>query len=157
MFFNKLTYPLIFVVLLVAGLAFIVTPATAAVIPVLSVPDEVEDDTTEPIDQDTIGIQVYGIRAEPVSFELTITFQDNSNPPANTPVTGFDATDIELFAFDANEVPVSNGATADLLFALTLTNSVYTTTITAKGNINNVRYTSARGSCGSCSYPNCKH
>ena len=111
MLFNKLTCHLVFAVLLVAGLTFVATPGTAAVTPVLSVPDEVENVTGE---ADTQGIQVYGIRAEPVSFELTITFQDdpNSNNPVNTPVTGFDATDIELFAFDANEGPVPNGATA---------------------------------------------
>ena len=79
MFFNKLTYPFVFAALLIAGLAFVVTLATAAVTPVLSVPDEVADDKTEPIDQDTVGTQVYGIRAEPVSFELTITFQDDSD------------------------------------------------------------------------------
>ena len=43
MFFNKLRYPLVLVVLFVAGLAFVATPATAAVVPVLSVPDEVPD------------------------------------------------------------------------------------------------------------------
>ena len=74
MFFNKLTYPLVLAVFLVAGLAFVATPATEAVTPVLSVPDEVEDVTGE---ADTLGIQVYGIRAETVSFELTITFQDD--------------------------------------------------------------------------------
>ena len=139
MFFNKFTCPLIFVVLFVMGLAFVATPATEAVTPVLSVPDEVADDETEPIDQDTLGIQVYGIRAESVSFELTITFQDNpnANNPVNTPVTGFDATDIELFAFDANEIPVSNGATADPVRS-DATGSVYTTTIIAKGNVNSV-------------------
>ena len=47
MFFNKLTYPLIFAVLLVAGLAFIVAICNRQLprlsTPVLSVPDEVED------------------------------------------------------------------------------------------------------------------
>ena len=42
MLFNKLTCHLVFAVLLVAGLAFVAIPATAAVTPVLSVPDEVE-------------------------------------------------------------------------------------------------------------------
>ena len=98
MLFNKLTCHLVFAVLLVAGLTFVATPGTAAVTPVLSVPDEVENVTDE---ADTQGIQVYGIRAEPVSFELTITFQDDpdSNNPVNTPVTGFDATDIEVVCF----------------------------------------------------------
>ena len=138
MFFNKLTYPLIFAVLLVMGLAFVATPATEAVTPVLSVPDEVADDETKPIDQDTIGIQVYGIRAESVSFELTITFQDNpnANNPVNTPVTDFDATDIELFAFDANGNPVPSGATVAPL--TTTDNAVWTTTIAVKDNVNSV-------------------
>ena len=113
MLFNKLTCHLVFAVLLVAGLTFVATPGTAAVTPVLSVPDEVENVTDE---ADTQGIQVYGIRAEPVSFELTITFQDDSNPPVNTPVTGFDVNDIVLQALDNNDNPVLNGATAASLF-----------------------------------------
>ena len=135
MFFNKLTYPLILAVLLVGGFAFIVTPTTEAVTPVLSVPDELANVEGEP---NTQGIQVYGIRAEPVSFELTITFLEdpNADPPVNTPVTGFDATDIELFAFDANEGPVPNGATA--ASPISTDNAVWTTTITAKGNVNSV-------------------
>ena len=40
MFFNKLRYPLVLVVLLVAGLAFVATPATADVTLGLSVPDD---------------------------------------------------------------------------------------------------------------------
>ena len=43
MFFNKLTYPLVLAVLLIAGLAFVATPATAAVVPKLSVPDELKE------------------------------------------------------------------------------------------------------------------
>ena len=50
MFFNKLTYPYLprpfWLMLLVAGLAFVATPATAAVTPVLSVPDEVDEEDT---------------------------------------------------------------------------------------------------------------
>ncbi len=132
---NKLTYPLVLAVLLIAGLAFIATPATA-VTPVLSVPDEVADDDNDP---NTLGIQVYGIRAESVSFELTITFQDNptSLNPVNIPVTGFDVTDIELFAADSNGRIVTNGATA-VPVRSNADGSVYTTTITAKGNINDV-------------------
>ena len=130
MFFNKLKFILIFAVLLVIGLAFVATPATEAVTPVLSVPDEVANVDTEP---DTLGIQVYGIRAESVSFELTIAFQNNA---VNTPVTGFDATDIELFAADSNDRIVRNGATASPVRSTD--DSVYTTTITAKGNIDDV-------------------
>ena len=135
MLFNKLTCHLVFAVLLVAGLAFVAIPATAAVTPVLSVPDEVEN---VPGEADTQGIQVYGIRAEPISFELTITFQDNSdtNNPVNTPVTGFDVNDIELFAADSSDNIVANGATASRVRSAD--GSVYTTTITAKGNIDDV-------------------
>lgn len=143
MFFNKLKFILIFPVLFVAGFVFLATTAeTAEVqpgIPVLEVTDEVADDKTEPIDQNTLGIQVYGIRGEPVSFELTITFQDDPNAadPVNTPVTGFDATDIELFAADNREQIVRNGATASPVRS-DADGSVYTTVITAKGNISTV-------------------
>ena len=65
MFFNKLRYPLVLTVLLVAGVAFVAVPATAAVTPVLSVPDELADVEG---DDNTTGIQVYGIRSETVSF-----------------------------------------------------------------------------------------
>lgn len=141
MFFNKLRYPLVLVVLLVAGFAFIATPATAAVVPVLSVPDEVPDvgDTDDP----TQGIQVYGIRAEDVSFELTVTFFNDSNTPndktddVNTPVTGFDITDIQLNAADSSDRIVPRGATASSLQS-NADGSVYTTTIAVKGNINTV-------------------
>ena len=144
MFFNnKLTYPLVFAVLLVAGLAFVVTPATVNaaaenVAPVLSVPDELADVENAQAGDPTYGIQVYGIRAESVSFELTITFQDNINAanPVNTPVTGFDVSDIVLQALDNNGNPVVNGATAASL--TTRDNAVWTTTITAKGNISQV-------------------
>ena len=135
MFFNKLTYHLLFAVLLFAGLAFIATPVTEAVTPVLSVPDEVARVDDDP---NTHGIQVYGIRSESVTFELTITFQDGANPPGNIPVTGFNANDdIKLFAFDADENPVPNGATAASI-SPNSDHSVYTTIITAKGNINDV-------------------
>ncbi len=135
MFFNKLKFILVFAVLLVVGLAFVATPATEAVTPVLSVPDEVANVDTE---SDTLGIQVYGIRAESVSFELTIMFQNDPNAatPVNTPVTGFDETDIELFAFDPNDQFVQRGA------AVAPVDSdvpgVYTTTITAGGSVNRV-------------------
>ena len=133
MFFNKLTYPLIFAVLLVAGIAFVAVPATAAVVPVLSVPDEL---TNDPENADTQGIQIYGIRAESVSFELTITFQDDSNPPVNTPVTGFDVSDIVLQALDNNDNQVLNGAT--VASPTSTDNAVWTTTITVKGNVSKV-------------------
>ena len=131
MFFNKLKFILVFAVLLVAGLAFVATPATAAVTPVLSVPDDVENVGED--DDPTQGIQVYGIRAESVSFELTITFQDDTNmPPDNTPVTGFDTTDIVLQALDSNNGVINGGATASDLRSSS-NGSVYTTTITVKG------------------------
>ena len=140
MFFNKLKFILVFAVLLVAGLAFVATPATAAVTPVLSVPDELAND---PNDSNTAGIQVYGIRAESVNFELTITFIDDNNTSQNetddinTPVTGFDISDIVLNAADSSGRIVPNGATASPLQS-NADGSVYTTTITVKGNINTV-------------------
>ncbi len=136
MLFNRLTYSLVLVVLLVSGLAFVATPATAAVIPVLSVPDEVADDTSDP---NTQGIQVYGIRAESVSFELTVTFQDTSRtPPVNTPVTGFNANDdIHLYAADSSNSIILGGATASAVRSNT-DDSVYTATITARGNVSKV-------------------
>ena len=134
MFFNKLKFILIFSVLLVAGVVFIAAPATAAVVPVLSVPDELADVEG---DDNTTGIQVYGIRAESVSFELTITFQDDAGtPPVNTPVTGFDVSDIVLNAANSSGNVVPNGATASTVQSNN--GSVYTTTITVKGNINTV-------------------
>ena len=134
MFFNKLRYLLVLAVLLVAGLAFVVVPATAAVVPVLSVPDELENDPNDP---NTQGIQRYGIRAESLPFPLTITFQDDTtDPPVNTPVTGFDISDIVLQGLDSNDNPVLNGATADRL--TTTDSAVWTTTITVKGNVNKV-------------------
>ena len=133
MFFNKSICPLVFAVLFVAGLAFIATPAAAVVIPVLSVPDEVED--VGNADDPTQGIQVYGIRDETVDFELTITFQDDTpTPPVNTRVTGFDAEDIDLVAADSNDTIVPGGATASAVRA-NADGSVYTTTIIAKANI----------------------
>ncbi len=140
MLFDKLKFILIFALLLV-GLAFVATPATAAVTPFLSVPDEVAND---PEDPDTQGIQVYGIRAESVSFELTITFQDDQNNNANTPVTGFDVSDIVLQALDNNDDHVLNGATAAPL--TTTDNAVWTTTITVKGNVSNVNIAVPAGS-----------
>ena len=134
MFFNKLTYPLVFAVFLVAGLAFVATLATAAVIPVLSVPDEVETVVGEP---DTEGVQVYGIRAESVNFELTITFVDNTDD-SNTPVTDFDDDDdLRLFAADSRNNVIPGGATASALRS-NADRSVYTTTITARANISKV-------------------
>ena len=143
MFFNnKLTYfcrgevtSPVLTLLLVAGFIFLATPATAAVVPRLEVADELED--VEGVgNENTQGIQVYGIRAEDVSFELTITFQDDQDPPVNTPVTGFDVTDIELHAADSRGNIIPDGATASSVRRTS--GSVYTTTITAKGNINNV-------------------
>ena len=143
MFFNKLKFILVFAVLLAAGLAFIAIPATAQqpnvdpnLKPVLTVPDDVPEVQG---DSSTTGIQVYGIRAEPVSIELTVTFQDTGSTPAmNIPVTGFDVTDIVLFAADSNDRIVPNGAIASAVRESGADGSVYTTTITAKGNINNV-------------------
>lgn len=142
MFFNnKLTYPLVLTVLLVAGLAFVAIPASADVIPVLSVPDELADDTNDP---NTAGIQVYGIRAESVNFELTITFVDNKNTPddktddINTRVTDFDDDDdLRLFAADSSNNVIPGGATASALRS-NADGSVYTTTITARANISKV-------------------
>ena len=136
MFFNKLKIILIFAVLLVAGLAFVVIPATEAVTPVLSVPDEVETVEGEP---DTEGIQVYGIRSETVTFELTVTFQNDPQlvNPVNMPVTGFEVEDIDLVAADSNDRIVPEGATASAVRS-NADGSVYTTTITAKPNIDTV-------------------
>lgn len=135
MFFNKLRYPLVLVVLFVAGFVFVAVPATEAVTPVLLVPDEVADD---PNDEDTRGIQRYGIRAETVSFPLTITFQDDptATNPVNTPVTGFDVSDIVLQALDNNDNRVLNGATATS--PTSTDNAVWTTTITVRGNVSKV-------------------
>ncbi len=141
MFCNKLTHFLTIALLLVAGFVFLATPAPAQQLninpslkPVLTVPDQIENVKTEP---DTMGIQVYGTRAESVTFELTVTFQNTADSPAvNTPVTGFDVTDIQLFAADSNGRIVPDGATADSVRSDD--RSVYTTTITAKGNINDV-------------------
>ena len=78
MLFNKLTCPLVFAVLLVAGLAFVATPATGQ----LSV---VDANTTTP------GIQVSGYAGQPVAFELTVRFPEGE-------VTGFgdEVSDIEI-------------------------------------------------------------
>ncbi|MDE0010862.1 MAG: lamin tail domain-containing protein [Candidatus Poribacteria bacterium] len=127
MFFNKSVLPLVFTMLLVAGLAFVATPATAVVTPVLSVTD---------VDEDTAGIQVYGIRTESVPIELTVTFQDAQD--ANAEVTGFGIDDIELIAADSSDKVVLDGATATSVSA-NAAGSVYTVTITAKGDIDRVR------------------
>jgi len=136
MLFNKLKFILIFAVLFVAGLAFVAPPAAMAVTPVLSVPDEVANVETEP---DTLGIQRYGIRAEPVSFPLTITFQADPNvdPPVNTPVTGFDAEDIQLIAADSSGNIILLGAALSPVLR-NADGSVYTTTITANNNVNTI-------------------
>ena len=126
MFFNKPPLSLVFAILLVAGLVFAATPETAAVTPLLSVTDA---------DKTTSGIQVYGIRAESVSFTLTITFQDAND--AKTPVTGFDKSDIVLNAADSSNTIVPLGATASAVSA-NANGSVYTAKITVIGNINTV-------------------
>ena len=135
MFFNKSRFILLFAVLLIAGLAFFAIPATA-VTPVLSVPDEVAQVDDDP---NTHGIQVYGIRAESVSFELTITFQDDptATNPVNTPVTGFEVGDIKLVAAGNNGNIVPGGAIVSAVRS-NADGSVYTTTITAKPNIDTV-------------------
>ncbi|MXV84174.1 hypothetical protein F4X88_06525 [Candidatus Poribacteria bacterium] len=136
MLFNKLKFISIFAVLLVAGLAFVVTPATAAVTPKLSVPDEVPN--VGGSDDPSQGIQRYGLRAESVFFELTITFQDNSDPPVNTPVTGFDDDgDIVLLAVDGSNNVIFDGATASAVRP-NADRSVYTTRVTAGRNVNTV-------------------
>ena len=139
MLFNRLKFILVFAALLVAGLAFIATPATAAdgdVKPLLEVADEIED---VPGESDTTGIQRYGIRAEPVPFDLTITFQDTTRtPPVNTPVTDFDDDDdLRLFAADSSNNVIPGGATASALRP-NADRSVYTATITARANISKV-------------------
>ena len=115
MLFNKLTYPLVFAVLLVAGLAFVATPATAQ----LSVVDA-NTAATAP------GIQVTGYAGQPVAFELTVRFPEGE-------VTGFgdEVSDIGLIPtrlVNNNDEPVSNGATAGSV--TTTDDIVYTTTIT---------------------------
>ena len=104
--------------------------------PVLLVPDELENVTG---DDNTQGIQVYGIRSENVTFELTITFQDDplATNPVNTRVTGFEVEDINLVAADSSNQIISGGATASA-FRSKANDSVYTTTITARGNVNTV-------------------
>lgn len=131
MFFNKLTCSFVFFVLLITGLAFVATLATAQVVPVLSVTDELANVQSEP---NTHGIQVYGIRAEPVSFELTITF-----PEA---VTGLEASDIELRAadiVDGKNIAVQNGATASGFPASNVSpKAVYEIKITATSLVDKV-------------------
>ena len=127
MFFNKSLRSFVFAVLLIAGLTVVAAQAQA-VTPVLSVTD---------VDEDTTGIQVYGIRTESVTFELTVTFQDQGTN-ANTPVTGFDVIDIELFAADSSGNIVEAGARAASISA-DADGSVYTVTIIAEENIDRVR------------------
>ena len=121
MLFNKLTCPLVFAVLLVAGLAFVATPATGQ----LSV---VDANTTTP------GIQVTGYAGQPVAFEVTITFPEGQ-------VTGFgDAdTDIGLIPtrlVNNGDAVVPNGASAGPV--ATPDNIVYTTTITVTSVVEKV-------------------
>ena len=140
MFFNKSLLSFVFAMLLVAGLAFVPAPAVAqhlgTVKPLLSVTDE--DDLTD-------GIQVYGIRAESVTFELTVTFQDTANNDANTQVKGFNADDIILNAAGATPAIIPLGATASDVRPSDDDPGVYTTTITVKGNISRVHITVQEG------------
>ena len=113
MLFNRLTYPLVFAVLLIAGLAFVVTPATGQ----LSVTD---------VDTTTTGIQISGIEGESVPFELTVTFPEGE-------VNGFgdEVGDIELIPtrlVNNEDDFVSNGATIGDI--TTTDDVVYTTTVT---------------------------
>ncbi len=135
MFFNKSLRSFVFATLLLAGLVCVAIPATAAVKPVLSVTDA--DDVTP-------GIQVYGIRAEDVTFELTVTFQDTANNDANTAVTGFDVNDIVLNAAGATTAIVPLGATA-IPVTPNANGSIYTTQITVKNNINRVHIAVQQG------------
>ena len=130
MLFNKLTCHLVFAVLLVAGLAFVATPATAQ----LSVVDA-DTAATAP------GIQVSGYAGQPVTFELTITFPEGQ-------VTGFgDAdTDISLIPtrlVNNDDIVVPNGASAGPV--ATTNNTVYTTAITVKSNVEKVWITVPAG------------
>ena len=138
MFFNKLTHFLTIALLLVAGFIFLTTPATAAVVPRLAVTDEVED-VAGVGNENTQGIQVYGLRTESVSFDLTVTFQTKDTPPVNTRVTGFgdDDEDIVLFAVDSDSLFIENGATFSSI-QRSDNGSVYTTTITATRNVTKV-------------------
>ena len=144
MLFNKLTYPLVFTVLLVAGLAFVTTPATAVLQADLSVADA---------DTETAGIQVYGLRAETVTFELTVTFFDDAGTgsdktdDSNTPVAGFDVNDIMLNTANSSGNVVPLGATASPVRPNT-DGSVYTTTITVTGGISTVHIAFAQGTQG---------
>ena len=126
MLFKKLPLPLIFAILLVAGLAFFTTLATANVTPILTVTD---------MDDAVTDIQVYGIKAESVTFELTVTFQNAEG--VNTEVTGFDVSDIELIAADSSGKVVQRGAIATSVQPND-NRSVYTTTITVEGNVDKV-------------------
>ncbi len=122
MLFNKLTCHLVFAVLLVAGLAFVATPAIA-VDGELSVTDE---------DNVEIGIQVSGFEGQPVTFDLTITFEE--------PVIGLDKADLVLTAAmvsDTTNTPVVDGAMVGDITSDSAT-EVYTTTITTKGNVDKV-------------------
>ena len=126
MLFKKSTFPLIFTILLVAGLAFFTTLATANVTPILTVPD---------MDDAVADIQVYGIRAESVTFELTVAFQNAGG--VNTQVIGFDVSDIELIAADSSGRVVQRGAIATPVQSND-DGSVYTTTVTVEGNVDQI-------------------
>lgn len=130
---KKLALPLIFAILLVAGLAFFTTLATANVTPILTVTD---------VDDTTPDIQVYGITSESVTFALTVTFQNAAG--VNTEVTGFDVNDIDLIAADSNGNVVQRGAVATSVQPNT-DRSVYTTTITVEGNVDQVIIRVPRG------------
>ena len=121
MLFNKLTCPLVFAVLLVAGLAFVATPATGQ----LSV---VDANTTTP------GIQVTGYAGQPVAFEVTITFPEGQ-------VTGFGDADTDIGLIPTHlvnneDVVVPNGASAGPV--ATTDNTVYTTAITVTSVVEKV-------------------
>ena len=117
---NKLTYFLIFIVSVVVGFTFMVTPAIA-VNGVLSVPDA---------DSSTTGIQVYGVEGQSVTFELTITY--------DALVIGFDANDIELRAtWDNNgsDAIITNGATAGPVTPAGRDSEVFTSEITVNSDV----------------------
>ena len=125
MLFNKLTCPLVFAVLLVAGLAFVATPATA------QLPATTQLSVTD-TDNTTTDIEVSGFIDQSVTFALTVTF-----PEA---VTDFVAADVQLQAANiVNDVniPVPNGATVSG-FAADATFSVYNVTITAGPQVDKV-------------------
>ena len=129
MLFNKLTCHLVFAVLLVAGLAFVATPATAQLLV-----EDADTAVTAP------GIQVSGYAGQPVAFELKVRFPEGE-------VTGFGAEvgDIKLIptrsGLDNNNAPIDyivpNGATAGTV--TTADSITYTATITVKSNVDKVQ------------------